>query len=318
MSINTLSFLRNLENQAPIDEATWFEAWPKLSSHRIAGYVASRHEPLIPDQAKASFKAAATEQSLFNSLLLDECLNLETVALKNGLNSLARLKGSSLIFEIYKHFGERHMTDIDLYVDEREEPSFRQILANLGYTLMPQIFWQANDFKKTYERRHESGLMFYIDLHTRLFWQQPARAKIEFEVAKYTIENGLALRFRTLKKEWQLAHLISNWAYQDTFISLSKLLDIVLFLRKYPQLSESREFIKCLHDSNLQASAKWVMMAVDIFKTGRSHSRIFTEEFLDAPKKHKFKYLLMKHLTKNKLTQAFEYDARWVKAYLFS
>lgn len=229
------------------------------------------------------------------------------------------LKGAHLLEHYYDELGERFMGDIDILIEKERLADWEQFLIAQGFEDITKETWKANDFKRLYLKHHQ-GLELVIELHTRLFYQE----KVSSLWTKAITSPYSGLYY--LSAENLFIHLCGHLAYQHTFISLHWLYDIYLFLDKE----------KNLDISHIKAQAKraqvWRSVRIIAFLLKEHFSLsidkkllppfiirflikvLITPQFLWNPHAFRWRYLIVKHFTKDHLYQALAYDLGWFKA----
>ncbi len=228
------------------------------------------------------------------------------------------LKGGHLLSKgIYPHIGERFMGDIDLLIKKEDLSSWQTFLENHGYKNITKDSWEANQFKSMFLKEID-GLELVIELHTRLFFQEGTH--FEWNIKK---ENPYSF----LSSEDLFIHLSGHLAYQHTFISLHWLYDLFLLVKHQPlnwdlifqrakkaKVYQSCHLVLwCLREhfqlDDLPKPDFSPMMKIIV-------KNLLTKKFLCEPTKSTLNYQMVKHITKDQLSDALIYDLLWLKAKL--
>jgi hypothetical protein len=215
------------------------------------------------------------------------------------------LKGMSLInYEVYSSLGDRLTGDIDLLVSDLN--SFSEVLIKKGFSLVKNHQWKGNDFKRNFSQ-YLNGIEVVVELHTRLFYHSTFN-----EYRTFKTKEG----FYVLAVEDLLVHLVGHLAFQHTFLKIHWLLDIYL-LQETRQLEIDNKRVQFLLEK-LKLKRSWYMTQrfVDVFFKERKFSNVFEIYFYDVnflifPEKNKFKYFVIKHLTKDSLLTSLNYTIHW-------
>ena len=283
----------SLSNQ--FDKIDLNNAFEQLAPHYLAAWFYHRHRLKTDD---SRWHTEYTRQSLQNTLIIRELESLESVL------PTIRLKGTSFFPWLYRDIGERHLTDADLLVSPDNLPIAIDILTERGYKLVNQIKWDANFHRVSLTRESTEKFLYQVDLHTQLHWEQSS------DLSMKTHKVG---QYDSLTKPVLFYHLCMNWAFQDTFIGLNKLLDIHLLWNSLTE-QEQAETEKIFFDSNYEKVWDWCMRALAVLKGEKD--KMLSEAFLSNPKRYPMKYFGLKHLNKKNLGQALKYDLLWLGSYL--
>jgi hypothetical protein len=289
-----------------------------IREHKLSGYLFNRYQHYLPEKVSEVFRADFYFQSFVNKTLLEAYEEIEQNCQIQNLK-IVRIKGVDLIHCLYESLGERHMSDIDVYVDKSEYSKIKSILSQKGFQKEIQVQFEASCFRGPFSKKLDEYIKIQIDVHTQLYWRQ----KKEFKVDAVIDQN-----IYKLSKEKHLFYLIVNWGYQDTFLGLSKLLDIVLFIRKYNHeidWTSLRQMIKANDLQTLFSLTGFILSNHLLIKTPLNTDpssmilnfakKLMTREFLVEPKRNKLKFYFFKHIVKTSLKSAIDYDLIWIRAY---
>lgn len=312
--MSPLLILNKLFSGQTPTNSEWQAASSQLLSHHLAGYLYVNHQPLLPSDMSSLFERIYEQQALQNHLLLEELERIEKKIFTSGLPHLTRLKGTALIGSIYQDPGERHLSDADVYINHKHRPEFEKFLIAEGYQELHQIKWEANAFKSTFYKTSPLGYTFGLDVHDQLLWRQ--NKKFTPTIIKYASKVFSTPHAYALHPADLYCHLVANWAYQDTFISLNKLLDIYLLKNQLAKEPASAQIQQILELNGLKPAEGFVRTALSYIDTDTTSKiknyHLLSQEFLANPRAHKFKYVLLKHLCKKNIFQAFLYDWQWL------
>lgn len=284
-----------INGEIPNDTESAFQL---LDPHKLAPWFYFNNRQFFTEFNKAPWEAAYQQQSLKNLSLLNELSNVEQEV------PVVRLKGTSFIYWLYQDIGERHLTDADLLVDEKDLPEITSYLAARGYQSVPQVKWSANKHRFSFIKNSDNGMHYEIDLHTKLHWQQSKTLKPEI-----INPDG----YSRLSNPWLFYHLCMNWIFQDTFVGLNKLIDIknLIAVMDPQEFLEGKKLLK-------RAGYKSVLnLALTVIEPSSVDKHwLLNRDFLNNPKAHLARYLALKQLNKKSGTQALKYNLDWASAYL--
>lgn len=140
-----------------------------VSANRLGPLVHERARAwdLFPARARAVLQEAALRSAWDASWQLDALAEIAGAFRAAGL-PLVLLKGAALLLTTYAKPALRPMADLDLLVRPRDLPRAREILLEMGYSVLypvryPDLFQHELDFLR--EKPFRVGL----DLHTNLF-----------------------------------------------------------------------------------------------------------------------------------------------------
>lgn len=260
---------------------------------------------LAKERLPQSFK----RQWLLNQSYLDEIFSFSPPA------PGTLLKGAHLLSQnYYDHPGKRFMGDVDILIAKEDWNTWRDFLLKNGYEDITKDTWEANNFKAIFLKK-SGPLELAIELHTRLFFQE------DHEFSWQKEKKG---DYFYLTTEDLFIHLCGHIAYQHTFISLHWLYDIYLLLQKENlnwSLTDERAkkagvfqscqiILWCMREHFLLKDLPRPKLS---FLTKKILQKFLTKEFLINPTDAPIVYQLIKHITKDKISQALTYDLLWVK-----
>ena len=311
--------LNNLSLSLPLQG----EILALAEQHSLSGYIYSRGLTCLPNEFKQRFESKWKAQSLYNTLLLNECERIEKLAASLGLQ-LVRLKGAAFLEDLYQNPGERTLSDIDFLIEDDQYQTACRFLIDQGYVEYKQVKWSANRFKCNFTKFLSEEVELSIDLHSQLVWRQSGYLR----AIASTQFNGKNWR---LGREEELLHTIINWSYQDTFISINKMLDIRQYVVQFKSDINWVKFNKLIRQSSYQRSVELTFYAIDknlpvnglnfmdlispSTARGAFFGSLLDKNFLLKKSSHPIKHLLLKHLTKVNLVEALKYDFLWLRAY---
>ncbi len=225
---------------------------------------------------------------------------------KKLISTFVVLKGMSFSeYDIYESLGDRFTADIDLLVQDLD--AFSRLLASREFALVNNHKWKGNDFKRVYSRML-NGIEVVVELHTRLFYHT------KFNQYNIVISrNG----FGVLALEDLLVHLVGHLAFQHTFLKIHWLMDIYFILEIKKDNLDMERVWYLLKKLELNKSWCMTMRFVDVFFREKPSANIlerfiYDVDFLLFPEKHRFKYYLIKHLTKDNALTSFSYNYHWL------
>jgi hypothetical protein len=269
---------------------------------------------------ESDWKAEYVFQALVNHLHFELLAFLEDCFKDAGVKAV-RLKGAALIPRLYKD-GERILSDVDVLIDPSDLDLVEDFLRELGFSPHPILIWEGSSNRTGWIKHHTAGIDLSVDVHTSLYWQQPA------QLSKEIVADTKG--FWRLSDRAQLLHLVVNWVEQDNCVSLNKLVDIhrlILEFNQDPRWSWAkwwtfanelghgrstllvRALLKHFYAHNWQLPVR-----DDVFDwRAQVAKKILCSEFLLAPFRSPIRYYLLKHLTRP-LSRALVYDFQWLRA----
>lgn len=226
------------------------------------------------------------------------------------------LKGASLISRVYSDTAERFQSDLDLLLAEKGIVILSQYLKKRDFSSMKK---DALSQHKQVWRGIFSDIEITIELHSRLFSEEPPDWKWPLVKTK---RPGISL----LDIESELFFLIHHLAYQHNFLKLFWLRDISLFLDKFgrnlnektvwemAQLFRRKNSLKAVVNI-LRSYGPQSARACFADLTMNRRDRQILKELLPARlwkmRQKKWNYFLNKHLIKDSLIEALNYDLIW-------
>lgn len=231
---------------------------------------------------------------------------LELVKKYDLVEDVIVLKGVALLeLELYENIGQRLTGDIDLLIFNFEK--IEKVLINEGYKLIESKTWKGNDYKKVFQK-NIFGIDVAIELHQRLFFHCH---KSDYQFS-YT-SSGLKI----LSHEWMLVHLVGHLAFQHTFLKLHWLLEIHLYIEKYNKELNWDYFFDLLHAFELKNSWKLTSLFIRLIFKKEMPSNFFfkmicTKNFILFPEDSKFRYYIIKFLTKDRIRTYLDYSFYWL------
>ncbi|MCB0413268.1 MAG: nucleotidyltransferase family protein [Bdellovibrionales bacterium] len=262
----------------------------------------------------------ALKKTKFKNILLKH--HLDEILFEAQLNKIevVVLKGMALIQDLYSNWGERPITDIDLFLSSNRLRDFGLILSRLGYRLNTEGSTKLDYFKQVWVKV-EDDLEVVVELHTKLFWQEPESFHWEMEAD----EVGMV----KLEKHYFLIHLIGHYAYQHTFLKAFWLNDIAKFIDKQgSQLNFQRLEELAIELGLLNAWSSTLYCVHKYFHLKNNYSRLFVSTYLKKnyrwwfrfislsfilnPKKGLIRFLFLKYLVKGSLRSNISYTLSWL------
>ncbi len=178
--------------------------------------------------------------------------------------------------------------------------------------------WEANEFKLT-ATKVIHGVEIPFEIHRELLW----KSKMQWEFTP-----NEKIPFQTLRLEDELIYLCGHLAHQHTMLSLHWLMDIALILQNNLKWDTKRidsilkevplktSFSSCLFACEKHLDIKIPLELTRYIKKDPKNKiiqRLMTEKFLKNPTNHRWTYLSLKHLLKDRLLDSIEYDFQWLK-----
>jgi hypothetical protein len=177
------------------------EAHPRKSEVLLQQGVVGLHELLFGGQSKAHFTLQKRRNLHFHENALKF---LNTLASSNS--DICLLKGACLLEDIYPYWGERFMSDIDIYCSNMDEMEEAALSFGMKRTNPEESYWLGNSHKREFFLETSLGNIPF-EFHSKLFWHKEDPEKINFR--DYSGGKGLAL-------EECLIFLIGHYAFQHT------------------------------------------------------------------------------------------------------
>ncbi len=233
------------------------------------------------------------------------------------------LKGFSLMGEIYKDWGERFVSDIDLLVSHEELWKLTDILRMYGYQKRKQAKWLGNRHKHLFVKMTED-IQVTIEIHTQLFWHTSLAIQNEIEPA--AVEG-----FFQLSKENQLIHLCGHLAFQHSYSKLFWLMDIFKYVDRFREKIDWNLFWEQAEKANLYKSCYFTLFLCQklglniqtILYRAKKKKRVtiyFLKKLVDYsylynPQKHPVRSQFVKFLIKDSILDNFRYAYAWLKTF---
>ena len=261
------------------------------------------------------YKQVWKEQWLSNDYYLKEIDLMGEILSANDLHSRPILvKGSALLFTIYKDLGSRFMSDCDILIDPRDLRTIKELFLSNGYKQVKCSTWFANEFKVQLSK-DINGFEINIELHTKLLYHQDYDTWNTIELNKY---------YDTLDTQDHVIYMCAHLAFAHSFLKLYWLFDIFLTLEENKSINYDvlKSRAKDLKVHNSLRMCFWVLgnFFDSRFSVGvRSflYSKILNETTLWKVKQTGISYFLIKHLSKDSLFLSFKYDFLWALNKLF-
>lgn len=274
-----------------------------IQEHGLAGL----HATLMED---SPFEKQRLENLQRNTLLMCQYEEIQKTAEASSLE-LAPLKGIYLLENLYKDWGLRPMSDIDILISPGDEVRFFSALAGLGFKPQTSSHWMANHFKHLFSKSVED-LEVVVEVHTDLFWH----LNQNLEVESFQNEHPHCL-------ENHFLFLCGHLAFQHNFLKLFWLVDIFEMGRRFASEMDFDWLKSKAQDLQLENSLNACIFACRILidrgfllkeypqLPAAWYQNILTDEFLLAPRQHHMRYFALKHLLKDELGTAIKYDWKW-------
>ncbi len=247
----------------------------------------------------------------------EELNNLDQ--LPNDLsNSIIVLKGHALIPRFYQDLGSRHTSDLDLLLPLNKWAQFEKEIIKLGYCPREKGDWQGNHHKWEFTKLiGEKELV--IELHHKCFYQE----ENNFDWKTNLLDPFKHLK--TLDDSHLLLHLIGHYANQHNFLKLFWLIDIYLLLKvgtfNWPLIWEKANQLKL--KKGITSTLWFIHHHID------QHLGIWPppggdEKWNISPApaliwqtgQRGVSYWLTKHMLKDGIIEAFQYDWYWLSSKL--
>ncbi len=293
------------------------QSWDKdfLERHHLMGHVYRRTQDKI-------YYPYWKSQLNRNSIAKQE---LEVIGkdLKEENVKVFLLKGFSLMGEIYKDWGERFVSDIDLLISHDELWKLDDILRMYGYVKKKEPKWLANRYTHQYSKKIDD-IQICIEIHTQLFWHTSLNIKEKSEVAAVP-------GFFQLSRENQLIHLCGHVAFQHSYSKLFWLMDIFKYVERFKDKMDWPQFWEQAETANLYKSCYFTLFLCQKLglniqtilyraKKKKKISIYFLKKTVDYsylynPQKHFIRTLLVKFMIKDSVLDNLRYAYAWLKTF---
>jgi len=276
-----------------------------------------------PSSCSEEFSARFKKQWIHNSTLLDECRQLGEKALRVGIEGVL-LKGIHLLTFLYQDPGLRFMSDIDLLISPDHTTKWEKLLRQNGFELNSTSSFGGRSHKTDWSRTIQN-IEVNLELHTDLFFHLH---RFDWEKQSSGIEGFQALTVTDL-----FLHLCGHLVFQHTFLRLNWLYDLYFLYEKEKQNINWVHLYEKSHKAKLFRSVQmvlWVLKNHLQVELGETPSTLFnlphkqlwqsllTPEFLLNPNENTSRFLILKHMTKDSLQDAVEYDLLWMRQKFFT
>ena len=233
------------------------------------------------------------------------------------------LKGFSLMGEIYKDWGERFVSDIDLLISYDELWKLTDILKMYGYQKKKEKKWLGNRHKHIFVKRLED-IQISIEVNTQLFWHTSLESSNESVPSQ--IEG-----FTQLSRENQLIHLCGHLAFQNSYSKLFWLMDIFKYVDRYREKINWELFWQNASQANLYKSCFFTLFLCQklglniqtiIYRAQKKKKvsiyflkKIVSYSFMYEPSKFPLRTLAIKFLIKDSIVDNVRYAYAWLKTF---
>jgi Uncharacterised nucleotidyltransferase len=222
---------------------------------------------------------------------------------------LGVVKGMGLVGDLYIDPGARFMCDMDLWVEEARVEELEAFLYSLGYHGVPETRWYGNDFKRVYHHEKKNSV---VEVHSGrlLFFDN----QLQWE----WVEKGRPLQ---LTPEHMLLHLVGHYAIQHGLDNLTQFFDIVFFLKKHHSTFDYADYFHAASKIGAVKASKKIFHVLR-YEFDVEVPESFTErglsfaELANIPHT-KWRRWYLKHILRDRPSDAFLYDYRWVKQKIF-
>lgn len=289
-------------------------AHSKLSAeHHLQGII--YHQFQIENQKN---QIQYKKQWIHNTILLEELENMAPHVLALNL-STTLLKGAHLLLDLYPDLGSRFLSDIDILIEEKEYDHWVNLLTASGYKPVDVPTFFGNNFKSQWSK-FRGDIEINIELHTKLFFH--------IKEENWKLVPSSKVPYGQLSLEDTFIHLCGHLALQHTFLKLYWLFDIYFYVKKFGHEINWEEVKIKSKSSHLYQSVVMCLWSIhkyfildkkiaSIFSLNESKwwQNYLTLDFFLFPDTNKLNYFLVKHATKDKITEALWYDLTWIWHY---
>lgn len=306
-----------------LTDETFFKSWPiseenprLFMHHHLEGFLYKFH----PQGNENQFWKNAWKTQYWRNFNALEILKELSPKISEKNISPYLLKGAALLEELYPDMGSRFMSDVDILIVPEEREILEKVLSESGFELVTSEKWKGNAHKSEWTIEKD-GNEYVIEVHEKLFWHKNIKWQNE------SIVNS-DFPYKKLDRELHLLFLIGHYAFQHNFTKSYWLMDIVLYLEEFQDEIDWNIFNELMEKLELSKSVEMTFWVIKKYfdwrpnetinerfnlKTKRSWQKYLTTEFLWSIEQGGLKYWLIKHLTKNSLSQALLYDFLWLK-----
>ena len=233
------------------------------------------------------------------------------------------LKGFSLMGEIYKDWGERFVSDIDLLISYQELWKLTDILKMYGYQKRKEAKWLENRHKHIFVKKTDD-IQISIEIHTQLFWHASLNISDKPEIANVK-------GFYQLSRENQLIHLCGHLAFQHSFSKLFWLMDIFKYVDRYKDKIDWNVFWEQAEKAGLYKSCFFTLFLCQklglniqtiVYRAKKKKKisvfllkKLVDYSYLYNPEKHPVRRLATKFLIKDSILDNIRYAYAWLRTF---
>lgn len=303
--------------KAKSDQSEKATDWNKdfLERHNLFGHVYLRTQDKI-------YYPYWKSQLNRNSIAKEELQKIGEDLRKDNIKVFL-LKGFSLIGEIYKDWGERFVSDIDLLISYDELWKLTDILKMYGYAKRKEARWLGNRHRHLYCKKN-ADVNITIEVHTQLFWHASLNISQSPEVAQ--VEG-----FYQLSRENQLIHLCGHIAFQHSYSKLFWLMDIFKYVDRYKNNIDWNIFWENAGRANLYKSCYFTLFLCQklglniqtiLYRAKKKKQvsvyflkKMVSYSFLYDPDRFPARALAIKFLIKDSVLDNIRYAWAWLKTF---
>lgn len=312
MELNS-EVIKNNENLQSLNVNDWNMDF--LKRHHLTGHAYLRTQNKI-------YYPYWKSQHNRNSIAKQE---LEKIGedLEKGKIQVFLLKGFSLMGDIYKDWGERFVSDIDLLVSYDQLWKLTDILKMYGYEKKKMTRWLGNRHKHLFTKTVDD-IRLTIEIHTQLFWHTPLQTSEDNVDAKVK-------GFQQLSRENQLIHLCGHVAFQHAYSKLYWLMDIFKYVEYNKEKMNWELFWQKAEKSNLYKSCFFTLFLCQklglniqpiLYRAKKKKKisiyllkKVVSFSFLYNPDKFRLRTFVVKFLIKDSVIDNFRYFYEWMKTF---
>jgi predicted nucleotidyltransferase len=304
-------------NKSEIEKSRVTDEWNMdfLKRHKLTGHAYLR------TQNKVYYPYWKSQHNR-NSIAKQE---LETIGedLKKENIQVYLLKGFSLMGEIYKDWGERFVSDIDLLVSYDQLWRLTDILKMYGYEKKKIARWLGNRHKHIFVKTVDD-IRLTIEIHTQLFWH--TSLKTDEDLGKSKVEG-----FHQLSRENQLIHLCGHVAFQHAYSKLYWLMDIFKYVERNKDKMDWESFWQKAEQANLYKSCFFTLFLCQklglniqtiLYRAQKKKKisiyllkKMVNFSFLYNPDRFRVRLVAVKFLIKDSIFDNFRYFYEWLKTF---
>jgi hypothetical protein len=309
----TMQTLNVAVKESPKVTSDWNKDF--LERHNLLGHIYKRTQ-------NQAFYPYWKSQHQRNTMAKEELTQIGQDLAKDNIQVFI-LKGYSLMGEIYKDWGERFVSDIELLVSHDQLWRLTDILSLYGYKKRREARWLGNRYQHVFTKKRDDVEMS-IEIHTQLFWHTQLNIKQAPEAA--TVAG-----FYQLSPENQLIHLCGHLAFQHAYSKLFWLMDIFKYVERFKDKIQWSLFWEQAEKANLYKSCYFTLFLCQklglniqtiLYKAKKKKKvsvfflkKLVNYSYLYNPQRFVVRNLAIQFLIKDSIFDNFRYAWAWLKTF---